>query len=147
MRSWLGVLVAGFVLGGASPAFASSVTNLSVTTPTTNAVGARTDYRIGFTATTALPQSGTITLTFPTGTTFAGYNRASVLLGATPVGTCGNANGLAITCTLFAGSSITAGAAVTVTLGGVTNPPARGPVHPEKNAHPDKATPPRTPPT
>jgi hypothetical protein len=127
MRWMLGLLVAGLLWGGA-PAYASSVTNLSVATPTTSAFGARSDYVIGFTTTAALPQSGTITLTLPTGTTFGGYNTASVKLGTTPVGTCGNPaqSTTTITCTLSSQQSIAAGVAVTVTLGGITNAGASG---------------------
>src|SRR3954471_19947049 len=110
MRRWLGVLVAGFVLGGASPALA--VTNLTVTTPTTGAEGARTDYVIGFTNGSALSGVQTISVTFPPGTTFDAWRGGTVAVGGTGVGSCSKPGTGSVTssCGLFSGRSIAAGA-------------------------------------
>ena len=78
--------------------------------------GARTQYVVGFTTSaTGGGMSGAansrIDVTFPTGTTFAGYVSATVrnLTTATNVGSCGNASGLVIQCSLFSANTIGAG--------------------------------------
>ncbi|MHB8219466.1 MAG: beta strand repeat-containing protein [Acidimicrobiales bacterium] len=63
------------VLGFVAPAGASPVTavqaSISPTAPSSNVAGASTaDYTVLFTVTTALPHTDTITVTFPTGTSF-----------------------------------------------------------------------------
>ena len=130
MRWVLGLLVAGFVFGGGAPAFASGVTQPIVTTPTTNAAGGRTKLVATFStsATGALAAGQAITVQFPTGTGFSpGYNDSSIVVGGVEVGTCGGASGLTVTCAVAFGKAIAAGAAVTLTLNGLTNPPAGSP--------------------
>jgi hypothetical protein len=97
----------------------------------TAAAGGQTVYKIGFktSATGALARAANsaITLTFPSGTTFAGYNGSSIDVAGTSVGNCGGANGLIITCGLFSGQSIAASTPVSITLDGITNPGAGNP--------------------
>ena len=123
------VASAPFTVVAANPLTAVSVDN---TTPTT-AAGGQTVYVIGFTtsATGGISRAAnsTITLTFPAGTTFGGYNGSSIAVGGTSVGNCGGANTqtLTIACTLFTGQAIAAGTAATITLNGITNPGAGTP--------------------
>ena len=69
-----------------------------------------------------------IDVTFPTGTTFAGYVSATVrnLTTATNVGSCGDPSGLVIQCSLFSSNTIGAGHNVAITFNGITNPPFQG---------------------
>src|SRR3954471_17816497 len=130
MRRWLGVLVVGFVLGGASPALASGVSTPDVTTPTTTAAGGRTKLVATFSTSTtgALAAGQAITVHFPDGTGFTpGYNDSSIVVGGAEVGSCGGASGTTLTCSVGFGKSIAASAAVTLTVNGVTNPPAGSP--------------------
>src|SRR4051812_5245257 len=130
MRRWLGVLVVGFVLGGASPALASGVSTPDVTTPTTTAAGGRTKLVATFSTSTtgALTAGQAITVHFPDGTGFLpGYNDSSIVVGGAEVGSCGGASGTTLTCSVGFGKSIAASAAVTLTVNGVTNPPAGSP--------------------
>src|SRR3954454_16726621 len=130
MRRWLGVLVVGFVLGGASPALASGVSTPDVTTPTTSAAGGRTKLVATFSTSTtgALAAGQAITVHFPDGTGFLpGYNDSSIVVGGVEVGSCGGASGTTLTCSVGFGKSIAATAAVTLTVNGVTNPPAGSP--------------------
>ncbi len=119
------------VLALASPAFASQVTNVtldnSVPSP---AASALTIYKVGFTATTALSgaNSGSITVTFPAGTSFPDWGGGTIARGATGLGGCGTPVGLTVTCPLNFSSSIAANDAIVVTLRGVTNPGVTGPI-------------------
>jgi hypothetical protein len=101
----------------------------------TNAAGARTVYAVSFTTSDTGALSNTansvITLQFPAGTTFDGFNNSSVVdttAGTTAVGSCGGANTATrvVTCSLFGGDAIPAGHAVRVTLNGISNPAASG---------------------
>src|SRR3954454_10231887 len=130
MRRWLGVLVVGFALGGASPALASGVSTPDVTTPTTTAAGGRTKLVATFSTSTtgALAAGQAITVHFPDGTGFTpGYNDSSIVVAGAEVGSCGGASGTTLTCSVGFGKSIAASAAVTLTVNGVTNPPAGSP--------------------
>src|SRR4051794_15670298 len=75
----------------ASPAFATSVTNLKVdnTTPSAGA-GARTQYLVTFDTSTGgnLSATSTVSVTFAPGTTFGNYGGGSVYDGATRIGNC-----------------------------------------------------------
>ncbi len=92
------------------------------------AAGARTRYVIGYTASSTGGLSNAansrIDVAFPAGTTFAGYTNAVVrnLSTATDVGTCGNAVGLVIQCSLSFNATIGAGHSVGITFNGITNP-------------------------
>ena len=68
-------------------------------------------------------------VTFPTGTTFAGYASATVrnLTTATNVGSCCNPSGLVDPVPLFSANAIGAGHNVAITFNGITNPPFRAP--------------------
>ena len=120
---------AQFGVLAASPITAVTVDN---TNPSRGA-GARTQYVVGFTTSaTGGGMSGAansrIDVTFPTGTTFAGYVSATVrnLTTATNVGSCGNDSGLVIQCSLFSSNTIGAGHNVAITFNGITNPPFQG---------------------
>ena len=121
---------APFDVVAASPITAVTVDN---TTPS-RAAGARTQYVVGFTTSaTGGGMSGAansrIDVTFPTGTTFAGYVSATVrnLTTATNVGSCGSASGLVIQCyAVLRRTPIGAGHNVAITFDGITNPPFQG---------------------
>ena len=113
------------------PVAAAAVDNASPTA----AAGARTVYVVSFTtsATGGLANAANsqITLAFPAGTSFAGYNASSIVdpaTGTTSIGSCGGPSGTTLTCGLFGGKAIPAGHTVQVTVNGVTNPPAAGTV-------------------
>ncbi len=115
-----------YTVVAANPITAVTVDN---TNPSRGA-GARTQYVVGFTTSaTGGGMSGAansrIDVTFPTGTTFAGYVSATVrnLTTATNVGSCGNDSGLVIQCSLFSSNTIGAGHNVAITFNGITNPP------------------------
>ncbi len=111
---------------GASPAFA--VSGITVTTPTSAAAGARTDYVASFTNGGPLSGTQTISVTFPAGTTFTGFN-GSVAVGGTAQGSCATptpAGSVTSVCSLFGGRSIAAGATVAVSFGGIVNGAAGG---------------------
>jgi hypothetical protein len=121
----------GFAVAAANPIGSLAVSN---TTPTA-AAGARTVYVVTFTAsaTGALSNAANsqITLAFPAGTTFGGYNASSIVdpaAGTTSIGSCGGASGTTLTCGLFGGKAIPAGHTVQVTVNGLANPPAAGTV-------------------
>src|SRR3954454_13669597 len=111
----------------ASPAFASSVTNVSVNngTPTT-AAGARTTYVVSFTLTTGISNAtaGRINVTFPGGTAFDGLASETVVDTTTgqDIGFCFSPAGLTIQCALDTNASIPAGRTVRIAFNGVTNP-------------------------
>ena len=67
-----------------------------------------------------------ITVRFPAGTGFSGYDDSSIVVGGAEVGVCGSATGSPpqITCTVGSGKSIGASTAVSLIVNGVTNPPA-----------------------
>ena len=77
-----------------------------------------------------------ITITFPSGTSFAGYRGSSVIDTTTglPVGNCGGPSGEVLVCRLFSGSSVNGatnpksgrGDSVGVDLIGLANPSAAG---------------------
>jgi hypothetical protein len=94
------------------------------------AAGARTRYVVGFTlsATGAISAAANsrIGVTFPAGTTFAGWNGGVVSAGGTNVGACSSASGLTIECWLFTDRSVAAGADVTIVFNGITNSGAPG---------------------
>ncbi len=117
-------------LAGVAHATVSNVTadNSSVS----QAVGARTVYKIGFTAATTLTTSaqgtGTITIGFPSGTDLTQIFSVSVTDSTTGV-QVGNfcshsAAGVppTATCSIFNGSTVRPGDAVLITLGEVANP-------------------------
>src|SRR4051794_38349227 len=110
----------------ASPAFATSVTNLKVdnTSPSAGA-GARTQYLVTFDSSAAgnLAAGSTVDVTFPSGTTFANYGGGSVYDGATRIGNCPTPNGTTrkTTCSIFAALGGTR-TAVRLEFNGVTNP-------------------------
>src|SRR3954452_823367 len=112
----------------ASPAFASSVTNVSVDnrTPTT-AAGARTTYVVSFTLTTGISNATAVLINvkFLDGTAFDGLASETVVDTTTgqDIGFCFGPNALTIQCGLDTGASIPAGRTVHVTFNGVTNPP------------------------
>src|SRR4051812_39395564 len=118
MRLALLTLVA--VLAIASPAFATSVTNVTVdNTAPSGAAGARTIYVIGLTtsAAGALPaHTGRIDVTFPAGTTFDGLpdNGAA--------GFECSRTGLTLQCVALGG--VGASASATLTFRGIGNGPA-----------------------
>ncbi len=129
MRLAFATLVA--LLALASPAFASSVTNLTVANSTPSAgAGARTVYVVSFTTSAggALSGSQVIDVSFPPGTGLAGFYTASVrnVTTSTNVGGCTNPGGQLMRCTLFTGQTIGAGHNVTITFGGITNPATPG---------------------
>ncbi len=110
---------------------AQAVSNLSVA-PSSTAVGATTDWTVGFTtsSTGALPYPGsTVTVTLPTGTTFGSYEGGSVTDTTTgdPLSySCSNTSGTTMTCTLNEGYSASAGDVLSVVLNDVTNPTTTG---------------------
>ncbi len=121
-RTLVAVLLLGALLLTAAPASASSITGLTVANGSpSNGAGARTQYVVSFTtsASGALASGGTITVTFPTGTTFANFNSGRVFVGATQVGSCSTPNPTT-TCTLFA--SIAPLTAARIEFNGITNP-------------------------
>ena len=95
-----------------------------------NAAGARTRYVADFTAsaTGGLSQAANsrIDVTFPTGTTFAGWAGATVrdVTRGVDVGNCSNPSGLTVQCALFTGQFVNAGDALRITFDGITNGPA-----------------------
>src|SRR3954462_3628371 len=103
MRTTLPVLVVlGALLLGAAPASASSVTGVTVANGSpSNAAGARTQYLVNSTtsASGALPSGGTVTATFPAGTSFGSFNGGGVFVGSTRVGNCSTPS--PSTCTLL----------------------------------------------
>ncbi|MHB8451493.1 MAG: beta strand repeat-containing protein [Mycobacteriales bacterium] len=111
-----------------SPSFAivngSSVTAGTVT-PSPASAGATATYTVTFTPTTAVPSSGTITFTAPSGTVFSSglnYTVAQGANAATPAsGTLGASSDSVTITTPFA---LTGGSVVTVVASNVTNPAA-----------------------
>jgi hypothetical protein len=123
------LLVVAALFLGAAPAQASSVTNLTVQNDApSRAAGARTQYVVGFTATSGLTRSATtddrISVTFPGGTGFSALNGTAVLDAATneQVGGCTGPTGQSFNCFLFNGDSIAPGGGVRITFNGVDNP-------------------------
>ena len=105
--------------------------NVSSKSPST-AAAARTVYSVGF----SVPPNGglsstadsKITITFPNGTDFSGYNSSSVADGTRglPIGNCGGPATETITCSLFGGAVASAKDRLIVTLGGIANPATSG---------------------
>src|SRR3954469_4640290 len=90
----------------ASPAFASSVSNLRVDNHSPSAgAGARTQYLVTFdtSASGNLAAGSTVDVTFPAGTTFVNYGGGGVFDGATRIGNCPtpSATTRKTTCSLF----------------------------------------------
>jgi predicted lactoylglutathione lyase len=125
------------VLGvGAFPASAgvhplTSVSGVTASiSPPSSAAGAVTTYTVGFTtsASGALSQSAgdSITVTVPSGSNVDTMVNTAVDVGGNQVGACGAATTTVASCGLFSGETIPASTAVTVVLGGVTNPGTAG---------------------
>src|ERR1044071_51478 len=103
----LGVL--GALLIGAAPASASSIGSLTVVNGSPSAAaGARTQYVAKFVTSTSgglSSSGGTVTVTFPNGTTFANFNGGGVFVDSTNtrIGNCPtpNATTRVSTCTIF----------------------------------------------
>jgi hypothetical protein len=116
------------VLALASPAYATSVTNVTVdNTKPTSAAGARTGYVVTLTLTSGISNAlqSRINVTFPAGTTFEGRTGGETVVDLTTgqdVGFCTGPSGLTIQCQLDSGASIPAGRRVQITSNGVTNP-------------------------
>jgi hypothetical protein len=130
-RGVLAVLVVlGALFVGAAPASASSIGNLTVANGSPSAAaGARTQYVATFvtSASGALPASGgTVTVTFPAGTTFGSFGGGGVFVGSTRVGNCGTPSSMTgqSTCGLFA--AIGASTSARVEYNGITNPVTPG---------------------
>jgi hypothetical protein len=70
-----------------------------------------------------------VTLTFPAGTGFAGFQSGSLLDvdRSLNVGSCGSPSGTVVTCTLFSGAFVTAGDRLRISFPSITNPPSAGP--------------------
>jgi hypothetical protein len=116
---------------------ASPLSGLSVNNSIpSRAAGARTQYMVLFTTseTGALANDANsrITVTFPQGTTFAGYTNGAVFEVGAPqpnqVGSCGGPSNRTIQCSLFSGQSISEDSDVRITFNGITNPIATGPM-------------------
>ncbi len=111
----------------AAAAQASSVTGVSVDPLTPSpAGGARTDYNVHFTTTSALAAGQHITITLPSGASVRSDVNSSITVGGgASLGSCGigPSDNIAI-CSLGSGKSIGASTAVTVELDGATNPAA-----------------------
>ncbi|WP_028067088.1 beta strand repeat-containing protein [Solirubrobacter soli] len=121
MRTLAATLFA--VLAFCSPAFASSVTNVTVdNSAPSSAAGARTSYVVSFKATNGIAASGRVTVTFPAAAAFEGWAGGTIVAGGTQVGNCGSPNNAVVQCSLFTGQTVATGATVTVTLNGVRNP-------------------------
>ena len=119
----------GALLIGAAPASASSVGSLTVANGSpSNAAGARTQYVVSFvtSASGALAAGGTITVTFPVGTTFANYGGGGVFDGATRIGSCPtpNTSTRVTTCSIF--GAIGASSTARLEFNGITNPGTPG---------------------
>src|SRR4051794_27063343 len=100
------------LLAFASPAFASTVTEVSVdnTTPSA-AAGARTAYRAAFKATSGLSGANTIRIALPAGTSAPGWQGGAVhdVTRNVDVGSCSNPDvSLVSTCGLFSNGVINA---------------------------------------
>src|SRR3954469_13633595 len=108
----------------ASPAFATTVTNVSVDNATPSAAtSARTAYRVAFKVTSGLAGSNSIRITLPAGTSAPGWQSGTVrdVTRNADVGSCSNPDvSLVSTCGLFSGGFVIAGDQVVVTLRGVT---------------------------
>jgi hypothetical protein len=110
-------------------ASANNLTGLTAT-PGSSAQSATTQYVMSFTtsATGGLSSAGTstITVTFPTGTTFANFGGGRVYVGADQVASCTTPSGSPpqSTCTLF--DAIGANTATRLEFNGVTNPSTPG---------------------
>ena len=117
------------VLALASPAFAQTqVSGLSATNATpTQAAGARTVYRIGFT-TSSGPLSGSekIHIALPTGAGMANWTGGDVVVGGARIGGCTRLADPNLECWLNSGQSIGASTQVSITIEGVKNPTDAG---------------------
>jgi hypothetical protein len=116
------VVNAPFTVVAANPV---SVVTAENATPSA-AAGARTRYVVGLTlsATGGLSDAANSDLyvTFPTGTTFDGWQGARVTVDGTEVGSCYSPVNRVSDCYLYAGRAIAPGARVTIAFTGVTNP-------------------------
>ena len=88
-----------------------------------------TNFKASSTGGLSAAANSRITVTFPSGTTFAGYTSGAVLdvTSGRSVGSCGSPGGTVIECSLFFGEAVAAGDDVRVTFNGITNPPAPAP--------------------
>src|SRR5436190_2044080 len=113
------------LLAFAAPAFATTVTNVTLdnTTPSA-AAGAKTVYRVGFKATTALAGNSTpggrISVQFPSGTTFNGFG-GTITRGTETLGGCSTPSGLVSQCSLNFSAAIAAGDTIVIRFSGVVN--------------------------
>ena len=106
------------------------ITQLSVTNASpTDAASGRTVYSVTFDTSSTGGMStlanSAITIMFPSGTSLSNVNSSEILTANnTNIGSCSlsQAN-LTATCGLFANETVAAGSALTIQLGGVTNPP------------------------
>jgi hypothetical protein len=126
----------------ASPALsfdpAHSTGPVTVTnTPPSDAAGARTVYTIAFTTSItggiAYAANSTITLKFPTGTSFDGYSGSRLEDTTAASGDIGFCDGgvqatLTVTCYLDFNQAIAAGHGIRITLNGIANPSTAGAV-------------------
>src|SRR4051812_39704439 len=137
----LAVMTLFALLAFASPAYASSVSNLKVDnhSPSSGA-GARTQYLITFDTSNKgnLAVGSTIDVTFPDDTSFAGASGGNVYDGATRIGSCPtpDANTRKSTCSIF--PPIAASTTAPVEFYGVTNPTQ--PTHPTTTHTGNRAT-------
>lgn len=127
------LLVAGPLAG---PAQASSVAGASLTLTSTSATATQVTYTVPFTATSGLTNgTSTITLAGPAGTVFPTSASCGgdygVAVGNAPAVNCGTtitAGGGTNAVTFHSSVDAAAGAAVTVTVNGVTNASTTGPL-------------------
>jgi hypothetical protein len=97
--------------------------------PPTTAAGGQSAYTVGFTTSATGALSGnagsTISLGLPAGTGLGSLGSTTVRAAGTQVGTCAQqGNATTLSCAISGGDSVGASTPVTVTLDGVTNPPA-----------------------
>jgi hypothetical protein len=128
--------VAVLVLLGAfaGVAHAGVVSNVTVdNTNPSNAAGGRTVYTVGFTTSSTGGLSNAagsqITLSFPASTNLTHLNGSSVTVPAvssSSIGNCFASASTVVTCNLFGGDSIAAGANVVVVVDGVQSPTTTG---------------------
>ncbi len=112
---------------GSSPFSAFDVSNVTVVHGSPSAAeGARTQYRVNFTATGGLSEAADdrITTSFPTGTGLAGVSGAVFNTSDVQIGSCFSASGLSIQCFLNNNVVVSPNQGVRLVFSGVTNPAA-----------------------
>lgn len=109
----------------AAPLTSVSKVTVAVGSPSPSA-NALTTYVVGFKTSSSGTLSGnagaTITVTLPAGTGLAKLIGSTVYAGTTDVGECFATTATVVTCSIYGGDTIKAGATATVALNGVTNP-------------------------